>query len=149
MRVTDLESEFSSVKLEIVTLKPESDAYLTLRNRFFATFRRGSLQSVLEIGRATVSAGNNTAHGVDFLTDARLFEKKTSGTTMTFLGYYTNRAASYQDHQEVVSALNLGRAGPGHTTDPACSCGHIAHFLGKRIGKGGNRCLNSLIQGIG
>lgn len=44
--VTDLDSEVSSIKLEMVTLKQESGAYLTLRNPFFATFRRDFLQSV-------------------------------------------------------------------------------------------------------
>lgn len=52
-RVTDLESELSSVKLEMITLKQESDVYLTLRNRFLATFRRDILQTGLEKDRAT------------------------------------------------------------------------------------------------
>lgn len=74
-RVTHLESKLSSLKLEMVTLKQESDACLTLRNRFFATFRRDILQNVVEKDRATTSAGNYTAHGCDFLANAKLFEK--------------------------------------------------------------------------
>ena len=74
-RVTDLESELSSVKLEMVSLKQESDACLTLRNWCFATFRRDILQNVLEKDRATTSAGNYTANGCDFLTNGKLFKK--------------------------------------------------------------------------
>lgn len=70
--VTDLESKLSSLKLEMVALKQESDACLTLRNRFFATFRRDIIQNV-EKDRATTSAGSYT--GCDFLADAKLFEK--------------------------------------------------------------------------
>lgn len=52
-RVRDLESELSSVKLEMITLKQESNLYQTLRNRFLATFRRVILQTGLEKDRAT------------------------------------------------------------------------------------------------
>lgn len=105
MRVTDLESELSSV-----TLKQESDAYLNLRNRFFATFRKDILQNFLEIDRATISTGNNTALVDDFLTDASLFEKNLrydDDVLRLLYGLNRNIAASYQDQQEVASALKL------------------------------------------
>lgn len=135
MRVTDLESELSSVKLEMVTLKQESDAYLNLRNRFFATFRKDILQNVLEIDRATISAGHKTALGGDFLTDASLFEKNLrydDDVLRLLYGLNGNRAASYQDQQEVVSALNLYAgvvADPLYTTqDPKLLKEYLTRF---------------------
>lgn len=47
-RITDLESEMSTMKGEITTLKQESDAYLAIRNLFFAAFEKVVLDSVLE-----------------------------------------------------------------------------------------------------
>lgn len=53
------------MKGEWTTLKQESDAYLAIRTRFFATFGRGT----------TMPEGSNCALGGDFLFDAKLFEK--------------------------------------------------------------------------
>lgn len=109
-RVTDLESEMSTMKGEMNTLKQESDAYLAIRNLFFATFRRDILNSVLEKDKTTIPKGNNCALGGDFLVDAKLYEKNYRFDDDVFTRLYGlawQRAESYRKQPEVVSALNL------------------------------------------
>ncbi len=60
------------MKRGMVTLKQESDAYLTIRNQFFATFQRVVLKSIPNKDKVTSPEGNNSAHGGDSLVDARL-----------------------------------------------------------------------------
>lgn len=110
IRVTGLESEVSTMKGEMTTLKQESDAYLAIRNRFFATFRRDVLNKVLEKDRMTIQEGNECSHGGDFLVDVKLFEKgyRFDDDVFTLLyGLVWQRAESYRTQAEVVSVLNL------------------------------------------
>ena len=100
----------STTKAEMTTLKQESDAYLAIRNRFFTTFRRDILHSVLEKDKTTIPEGNNFAHGGDFLVDAKLYEKTYRVDDDVFIRLYGltwQRAESYRNQPEVVSALNL------------------------------------------
>lgn len=109
-RVTDLESEMSTMKGEMTTLKQESDAYLAIRNRFFATLRRDILDSVLEKYKTTIQEGNNCPHGGGFLVDAKLYEKNYRFDDDVFTRLYGlawQRAQSYREQPEVVSTLNL------------------------------------------
>lgn len=104
MRVTDLKSEMLSMKREMIILKQESDAYLTIRRKFFAMFRRDSLKSLPKKDKATSREGNNSAHGGDLLVDLKQYEKQVRFDDDVFIHLYGSawqRAESYREEPEV------------------------------------------------
>lgn len=82
----------------MVTLKQESDAYLTIRNQFFATFRRDVLKSIPNKDKVTSPEGNNSVYGGDSLVDVKLYEKHLRFDDDVFIYLYSSawqRAESY------------------------------------------------------
>ena len=101
---------------------------MTIRNWFRATFRRDVLKSVLEKDKTTIPEGNNSAHGGDFLVDAKLYEKNYRFDDDLFTHLYGlpwQRAESYRKQPEVVSALNLYA---GAVADPLYATQDLKHL---------------------
>lgn len=84
----NMTSKIAALEIKLDIIAPESNSYLILRNRFFATYCRDIIGTISKTDREVVPLGNKKAHGGDIITDRRLYENGTRFDDSPFKDLY-------------------------------------------------------------
>lgn len=82
--MANMNSEMAVMATKLDIMAPESSSYLPVRNRFLSAYCRDIIGTTTSKDRGVVPLGNRKAHGVDIITDRRLYENGTRCDDSTF-----------------------------------------------------------------